>query len=335
MEHTGLPGRYSLNPEDAVDRIVVIGASQGGVLALRALAAQLPSTFPAPILVVVHIGAGHSFLPSILTDAGPLPALHVTGDTALEAGRIYVAPPDHHLVVVDTTAVTSHGPRENWARPAIDPLFRSAAEVFGPRVIGVILTGMLNDGTPGLYEIKRRGGITVVQDPDEAEAPSMPRSALDNVEVDFCVSLAELPALLVRLAGEPPVAARGETPATPREEWTLKAPTAQTCPECGGAMAEEAEGGLSRFRCHIGHVMTAEVLAAAQLEVLESSISVVLRSLNERAALCRELAGKAAARADVEAAADWRRAAEEAERREQAIKGLVRADWNHPEAAAE
>jgi two-component system chemotaxis response regulator CheB len=318
-----------------MDRIVVIGASHGGVHALRALAANMPADFPAPILVVQHIGPTPSLLPAILSDAGPLPALHVQDTAHLDPGRIYVASPDRHLVVVDTTAVSSRGPRENWARPAIDPLFRSAAEVFGPRVIGVILTGMLNDGTPGLYEVKRRGGITVVQDPDDAEAPSMPKSALDNVEVDFCVTLAEMPSLLVRLAAEPLGKSLREEQIMPREEWKLARPAAQTCPECGGAMAEESQGSLSRYRCHIGHVMTAEVLAAAQLELLEQNLEVVLRSLNERAALCRELADKHAARGDNAGAAAWRGAADESQRREHAIIDLTKADWNHPEAAGD
>lgn len=320
-----------------MDRIVVIGASHGGVQALRTLAARLPDGFPAPVLIVLHVGARPSMLPSILNDAGPLPADHVLTETALEPGRIYVAPPDRHLVVIDHAAVTLRGPRENWARPAIDPLFRSAAEVFGRGVIGVILTGQLNDGTPGLYEIKRRGGVAVVQDPADAEAPSMPRSALDNVEVDFCVSLAEMPELLVRLASEPVVQIpeKPKEPAMPREEWKLTRPAAQTCPECGGAMSQESVGAMSRYRCHIGHVMTPEVLAAAQLDTLDKDLSVVLRTLNERAALCRELADKHAARGDQDAADGWRRAAEEAERREQAIKDLTRADWDHPETASD
>jgi two-component system chemotaxis response regulator CheB len=316
-----------------MDHIVVIGASHGGVQALRALAAKLPATFPAPILIVLHVGANPSFLPSILDDAGPLPACHVFTEASLEPGRIYVAPPDRHLVVVDETAVTLHGPRENWARPAIDPLFRTAAEVFGPRTIGVILTGRLNDGTPGLFEIKRRGGVAVVQDPEEAEAPSMPQSALDNVPVDFRVTLAEMPDLLVRLTSERAlgVGTPSEERAMPSKEWKLAKPAAQTCPECGGAMTEETSGPLVRFRCHIGHVMTAEVLAAAQLDRLEQDLSGVLRSLNERAALCRELADKYAGRGDGVAAESWRAAAREAERREKALQDLTRADWDHPE----
>lgn len=319
-----------------MDRIVVIGASHGGVHALRALVSGLPATFPAPILVVLHVGGSESILPSLLNDVGQLHALHVTTETKLTPGHIYVAPPDRHLLVVDSTAVTSRGPRENWARPAVDPLFRTAAEVFGSKVIGVILTGMLNDGTPGLYEIKRRGGVAVVQDPDDAEAPSMPRSALDNVAVDFRVTLAEMPTLLTRLVSEPPPGAEAEREEAvmPQQQWTMGEPAAQTCPECGGAMVEDTQGRLSRFRCHIGHVMTAEVLAAAQLERLENDLAVVLRSLNERAALCRELADKSLGRGDDEAARAWRRAADEAGRRERVIQDLAKADWNHPETAA-
>ncbi|MBV9330215.1 MAG: chemotaxis protein CheB, partial [Alphaproteobacteria bacterium] len=159
-------------------RIVVIGASQGGVEALHGLVERLPGDFAAPILVVIHVGAGPSILPSILNDIGRLNASHVKNGDAIRPGHIHVAPPDHHLIVVDGRLELSRGPRENWTRPAIDPLFRSAAEAYGADVIGVILSGGMNDGTAGLYEIKRRGGIAVVQDPDEAEAPSMPQSAI-------------------------------------------------------------------------------------------------------------------------------------------------------------
>src|SRR5215472_18618450 len=150
---------------------------------MQKLFANLPSTIPAAIFTVLHIGPHASQFPDLLSDCSDLPARYARHGEPVRAGNIYVAPPDHHLLVRRRYMVTSRGPRENWARPAIDPLFRSAAEVFGPKVVGVILTGMLNDGTPGLYEIKRRGGVTIVQDPNDAEAPSMPRSALNNVEV--------------------------------------------------------------------------------------------------------------------------------------------------------
>jgi two-component system chemotaxis response regulator CheB len=183
-------------------RIVAIGASQGGVDALYRLVSALPADFPAPILVVVHVGAGPSMLPSILNDLRRLPASHAIEDEPVEPGHIYIAPPDHHLLVKHGRLHLSRGPRENWTRPAIDPLFRCVAEDYGPDAIGVILSGNLSDGTVGLYEIKRRGGIAIVQDPGEAECPSMPLSALNNVAADHCVSLADLPQLLKRLVKE-------------------------------------------------------------------------------------------------------------------------------------
>jgi two-component system chemotaxis response regulator CheB len=318
-------------------RIVAIGASQGGVHALRTLVAGLPPDFPAPILVVQHIGATESILPSLLNDIGSLDAAFARHRETMIEGRIYVAPPDYHMLVVDGRIDLTHGPRENWARPAIDPLFRSVAQYYGPDAIGVVLSGRLNDGTSGLFEIKRWGGIALVQTPGEAEAPDMPQSALENVSVDYCLPVAEMPRLLARLAGETsrvtiPFSARDKAM---EQETKLGRPSAQTCPECGGAMREEAQGSLTRFRCHIGHVMTAEVLAANQLEELENNISSIVRILNERRALCLELADKQEARGNVRAAEQWRRAAEEAERREQAARQLAEADWAHPEAVAE
>ncbi|MFL6688818.1 MAG: chemotaxis protein CheB [Alphaproteobacteria bacterium] len=180
-------------------RIVAIGASQGGVEALHALISGLPADFPATILIAVHIGAGPSLLPSILSDVSTLPVSHARDGEEMEPGHIYVAPADRHLLVNDGRLELSRGPRENWTRPAIDPLFRSAAEAHRKDAIGVVLTGRLNDGTAGLYEIKRRGGVAIVQDLADAEAPSMPESALANVEVDFCVLLRDIPGLLVRL----------------------------------------------------------------------------------------------------------------------------------------
>jgi two-component system, chemotaxis family, protein-glutamate methylesterase/glutaminase len=317
-----------------MNRIVVIGASQGGVHALRTLVSQLPPDLPAPVLAVVHVGALPSILPAILRDSGRLTASHAKNGDELRPGHILVAPPDHHMLVTDGHVELTRGPRENWARPAIDPLFRTAAEVYGPRLVGVVLTGRLNDGASGLYEIKRRGGVAVVQDPNDAEAPEMPLSALDNVDVDHCLPLSQIPELLIRLAREPAHAAPVTTGETAMDDRALPiiAPHAQTCPECGGAMREEAQGGLTRFRCHIGHVMTAEVLAAIQLESLEKDLSSALRFLNERAALCHEIAGKHAARGDTAAAAAWTKASEEALQREEAVRRLSDAEWSHPEA---
>jgi two-component system chemotaxis response regulator CheB len=315
--------------------ILVIGASQGGVHALRAIASGLPADFAAPVLIVQHIGAAQSLLPSLLDEAGPLASAFALDREPLTAGRIYIAPPDYHMLVNDGRVELTRGPRENWARPAVDPLFRSAAQFYGPEAIAIVLSGRLNDGTAGLFDIKRLGGIAIVQTPHEAEAPDMPQSALDNVPVDYCLPVAEMPRLLNRLVKEP-IQERIPSSRGVRamdQEQQLGQPTAQTCPECGGAMREESVGKLTRFRCHIGHVMTAEVLAATQLDELENSISAVLRTLNERAALCRDLAAKHTDRGNLRAAEVWSRAAEETERREKAAQDLVGADWLHPEAA--
>jgi len=307
--------------------------------ALYRLVSALPADFPAPILVVVHVGAGPSMLPSILNDLRRLPASHAIEDEPVEPGHIYIAPPDHHLLVKHGRLHLSRGPRENWTRPAIDPLFRCVAEDYGPDAIGVILSGNLSDGTVGLYEIKRRGGIAIVQDPGEAECPSMPLSALNNVAADHCVSLADLPQLLKRLVKEERI---GEPEkigvhAMDNLERPMQRPVAQTCPECGGAMREETVGNITQFRCHIGHVLNAEVQAAAQLEILERHISVVLRMLNERAELCRDLAEKHRVRGNPEAQAIWARAEEETRNREDAIRRMTEAEWVRPErfAAAE
>jgi len=314
-------------------RIVAIGASQGGVQALRTLVAGLPPDFPAPVLIVQHIGAAGSILPTILMEVSALDAAFGQNGEPLRAGRIYVAPPDHHMLVNRGLIELNRGPRENWARPAVDPLFRSVAQSLRADAIGIVLSGRLNDGTSGLYEIKRLGGVALVQTPREAEAPDMPQSALESVAVDYCLPVAEMPRLLTRLAAE---TSRRTIPIYPEEQAmdpvpAIIRPSAQTCPECGGAMHEEAIGNLTRFRCHIGHAMTAEVLAANQLEELETSISTVLRTLNERAALCRELCEKQEARGNHGAAEMWRRAAAEAQRREQMAQQLVNSDWLHPE----
>ncbi len=181
--------------------IIVVGASAGGVGALVTITRTLPGNLPATIFVVLHIPAqGPSLLPSILSRFGSLPAVHATDDTEIKQGCIYVAPPDHHMLVERGKVCIVRGPKENRHRPAVDPLFRSAAKVYGSRVIGIILTGSLDDGTAGLLAIKRCGGIAIVQDPHEALYPGMPTNALENVEVDYTIPLADIGPLLGRLA---------------------------------------------------------------------------------------------------------------------------------------
>jgi len=167
---------------------------------LQELVSGLPRDIPAAILVVQHIGVNRSRLPEMLERSGPLPARHASQGDTLRPGMVYIAPPDHHMIIIDGAAGLTRGPRENWARPAIDPLFRSAADLYGRGVVGVVLTGALNDGTAGLHAVRQRGGIGIVQDPADALCADMPRSALQHAGADFCVPLAEIPRLVSRLA---------------------------------------------------------------------------------------------------------------------------------------
>jgi two-component system chemotaxis response regulator CheB len=186
--------------------IVVIGASYGGVEAMEKLFTDLPSQIPAAFVAVLHVGPYPSQLPSILNRHSFLHAHFAKQGELIRPGEIYVAPPDHHLLVRRSHVTLSRGPRVNWSRPAIDPLFASAAKIYGARVIGVLLTGRLNDGTAGLYEVKRHGGITIVQDPSDAISPGIPASALKHVAVNHCVALAVMPRILFQVCKD--VAAR-------------------------------------------------------------------------------------------------------------------------------
>lgn len=313
-------------------RIVVIGASAGGVDALRRLVAELPADFPAAVFAVLHVGTHRSELPWLLNQDSRLHAEHARDGAAIRPGRVYVAPPDRHLLVDRGRMRLTRGPKENCARPAVDPLFRSAAEAYGPDVIGVVLTGGLNDGTAGLYEVARRGGATVVQDPEDAKAPSMPASALRHVAVQHRLPLAKITACLDALA-RAPFPARSIP--TPRQEGSMTEyrhdkPSALTCPDCGGALRRDALGTLTRFSCHIGHVYTAEVMAEAQSVSLERAIEMALRALNERTELCRQQAEAAEAGGDAAAAKAWRASGHEADRRFEALRGDQAMPWPGP-----
>ena len=220
MPTTELPHNNTARPGHD---IIVVGASAGGVEALGELVSLLPADLPAAVFIVLHIPAyGTSVLPGILSRRGPLPAVHPADGEAIRQGRIYVAPPDHHLLLEkDGTVRLTRGPHENGHRPAVDTLFRSAARAYGPRVIGVVLTGTLDDGTAGLQVVKRRGGLAVVQDPEEALFASMPRAAIEAVAVDHVAALAEIGSTLARLA-HLPAPAESEAPVTPDLEDEVK-----------------------------------------------------------------------------------------------------------------
>ena len=196
--------------------IIVIGASVGGVKALRELAGGLPAGLTAALFMVLHVGDNRSDLPALLARAGKLPAAHATDRQVIEPGHIYVAPPRYHLLLEPGHTILSRGPRENWSRPAIDALFRTAAKAYGGRVIGIVLTGRLNDGTAGLKAVRNAGGIAIVQQPEDAECPDMPASALYHAGADFCLPLREIPKLLVELTSRYLAAPETEPRVVPR-----------------------------------------------------------------------------------------------------------------------
>ncbi len=259
--------------------IVVVGASAGGVESLVALVASLPASFQAAVLVVLHLASGStSVLPQILARSGALPAAHAEDGEPLRPGRIYVAPPDSHLRVEEGSVALSTGPKENGYRPAIDPLFRSAAAAYGPRAVGIVLSGALDDGSAGLLEIRLAGGTALVQAPDDAAYPSMPRNAIASARPQHVLPVAELGPAVVEIVaravenGERPMAddAQREEPATPGGDLT-----ALVCPECGGAIWADSEGGLTRYSCHVGHAYSEASFFAehgSALEALEHAV---------------------------------------------------------------
>jgi two-component system, chemotaxis family, protein-glutamate methylesterase/glutaminase len=282
--------------------VIVIGASAGGVEALASLAAALPPELPASVLVVLHVlSTGTSVLPTILDRAGALPATSARHGETLRRGHIYAAPPDHHMLIDDRRILLTHGPRENGHRPAVDPLFRSAARSHGDRVIAIVLSGTLDDGTAGLQLVKELGGTTVVQDPEDALYDGMPRSAIDHGLADYVVDLADMSDVICELIDTPieveatpvrePLEDTGPLSLEIAEATQLRGPpSGLTCPECGGALWEQQEGEIIRFRCHVGHAYSAESMQAEQAVALEAALWSALRSLEERADFFRRLA---------------------------------------------
>lgn len=286
--------------------IVVIGASAGGIEALLEMIHVLPAKLRGSVFVAVHFPEGStSVLPQILNRAGSLPASHPAEGERIEQGRIYVAPPDHHLLMNDGAIRLSRGPRENGHRPAIDPMFRSAAVSFGPRVIGVVLSGNLDDGTSGLAAVKRHGGLALVQDPRDAMFGSMPRSAIDHVRVDRVASAADLGRMIVECVNTP----IPDEATVPASEDTREVAYAETnmnlvespnehpgdvsgfsCPDCGGVLWRIEEGDFVRFRCRVGHGWTADALIEEQADQIDDALWAALRSLEERASLLRNMA---------------------------------------------
>jgi two-component system, chemotaxis family, protein-glutamate methylesterase/glutaminase len=318
--------------------IVVIGGSAGAIEAVSRVVHGLPGDFPAAVFVIVHFPvSASSVLPRILSRAGPLPASHARDGEPIHQGRVYVAPPDYHMTLQHGTVHLSRGPKENGHRPAVDPLFRSAAQSYGQRVVGVLLSGNLNDGTAGFVSIKQHGGATIVQSPESAAHSSMVRSAMEHTSVDHVAHLEEIPGLLSRLTTqaspseetihvmEPPadqtvsldeaaVADRGTQPGIP---------STMTCPECHGTLWEHREADLVGFRCRVGHAFTEEALLAVQAEQLEAALWTALRALEEHSALSRRLAVRAGSRGHTHTASSFTEQAMDAEHHASTIRTVL------------
>ena len=271
------------------------------------LVKSLPPDFPAPIFVVVHVPADSpSLLPQLLSSVTTLPVRHPHDGEIVEAGVIYVAPPDHHLLLEDNRVLVTRGPKENRFRPSIDALFRSAAYTYGPRVIGMVLTGYLDDGTSGLWSVQRMGGLAIVQEPHDAEQPSMPTNALEFVAANYVVPLAQMGPLLGRLTQER-APAKTRLPAAELDLLKIELTIAKqgggfelgiidkgkltpfTCPDCHGALTQLIEGKLIRYRCHTGHAYTVSALLSEVTQSVESMLYQSMRGLEETKMLLQNL----------------------------------------------
>jgi two-component system chemotaxis response regulator CheB len=317
--------------------IVVVGASAGGVEALITLVRALPADLPAAVFVVLHLPPdGQSALPQILGRAGALPAMHPADGERIMHGRIYVAPPDHHLLVERGHVRVVRGPRENRCRPAVDPLFRTAAHAYGARVIAVVLSGMLDDGTGGLIAVAERGGISIVQDPADTLFAGMAESAIKFDHPAYILPVAEIGPLLARLTHE--AAGEDREVRTEMEQEASAAafdfaavengskpgvPSVFGCPECGGVLWEMDEDELIRYRCRVGHAFTADSLVTEQSVQLEAALWAALRGLEEKAALVHRLAERSRATGNSRIAARYGEQEDEARQHAAVIRELI------------
>jgi two-component system chemotaxis response regulator CheB len=280
-----------------IKKLIVVGTSAGGLDALTRLISPLPKNFPAPIFIVQHMAPDTrgDILVDALQSCGNLPCKHPISGEKIRPGHVYIAPTDHHMLIVKGKIIISKGARENRSRPGIDPLFRSAAVAYRANVIGVLLTGYLDDGTSGLLAIQRCGGTCIVQDPTDAAYPDMPQHAVNNLKPDHCVPLALMPELLIELARKRsqkspavPVDVATEAEIAERVVSDLAAaqrlgnPAPFNCPNCGGVLWEIYKGKLLRYRCHTGHAFTSSVLLAEQTMRIEETLWIALRMFEER-----------------------------------------------------
>lgn len=321
---------------------IVIGASAGGVQALSALVAGLPDNLPAAVFIVLHIPADvRSLLPDILARDSRLQVAHAITGEKISHGKIYIAPPDHHLLIEKNKVKLVRGPKENLHRPSIDTLFRSAARWAGPRAIGVVLTGARDDGTAGMRAIKQRGGIAIVQDPKEASFPSMPLSVMQDIKVDYSLPLKEIAPLLNKLSHET-AEEEGRYPVP--DEIDIEARIAEqemesseliasveklgrisklTCPDCHGALWELHDDEILRYRCHVGHAFSADSLTEGQSQMLEVALWSAVRALEERMILARRIVERARKANHLRAAQLFETRAREAEEHSTVLRQVL------------
>lgn len=321
--------------------IIVIGASSGGFVALKTLVSGLPKDLQASLFIVWHMSPDvRGVLPQVLNRAGTLHAAHAFDGESIEPNRIYVAPPDRHLLIERGRVRVTRGPKENRFRPAVDPLFRSAAYVYGPRVIGVILSGALDDGTAGLWMVKQRGGLAIVQDPLDADVPSMPENAAREVAIDYSVPISDLAALLARLSQEQ-VEEVSEDEMQDDEKTAIEVRIAMeasafesgvmnlgdlspyTCPECHGVLTSITDGNRLRFRCHTGHAFSADSLLAALTENIEDGLWNAIRGVEESIMLLNHIGDHFAEVNHTKLAALYFQKAKEAQHRAQLVRRAV------------
>ncbi|SAK70486.1 chemotaxis protein CheB [Caballeronia glebae] len=283
--------------------VVVVAASLGGLQALKSVVSRLPVDLPASIFIVMHVGSWPSQLPKLLDAESRLPVVHASDGEAIAAGTVYVAPPDRHMLLGDDKIVLSTAPKENFTRPAADPLFRSAAVNYGGRAIGVVLTGKLDDGAAGLKAIHACGGYTIVQDPSTCVAPDMPKAALKAVPPDVVAPIEDIGPAIVRAltdysskgfdvnareraALELKIAATGYS--SPEDLERLGHRSSMTCPDCGGVIWRIGEGYPLRYRCHTGHAFSATSLEEQQRSGAEDALWSAVRRLEEKRLLVQE-----------------------------------------------
>jgi two-component system chemotaxis response regulator CheB len=319
--------------------IVVIGASAGGVEGLRQLVQSIPDRVGISIFVTVHFPSyGTSMLPRILSRVANVPVFHPSDGEAIVPSRVYVAPPDFHLLLERSRIRLVRGPRENGHRPAIDPMFRSAAVAFGPRVVGIVLTGNLDDGTSGLAAIKRHGGLSLVQSPEDALFPSMPQSAIEHMVVDRVAPIRNMWPVIDALIRTPiehgeytlmpddvteNKLATGDLSTIERPERHPGHVSAFSCPDCGGVLWELKDGEFLRYRCRVGHAWTSEGLVARQSDILDDALWAALRALEESASLSRQLVDRHRARGHVRLAARFERQMGQMQERADAIRSAI------------